>query len=66
MFDKWKEKLAHGQIGLDALMNLSALYSFATDQKALDDRIRLLICITLPSSSMMTFILSVFRCNSNY
>jgi hypothetical protein len=28
---------------LDALMNLSALHSFATDQKALDDRIRSLL-----------------------
>lgn len=42
-FGKWKEKLARGQIGLDALMNLSAFYSFATDQKALDNRIRSLI-----------------------
>ena len=36
----WKDRLASGKVGLDALMNLSALYSFATDQKALDDRIR--------------------------
>ena len=39
----WKDRLAAGKIGLDALMNLSALYSFATDQKALDDRIRSLL-----------------------
>jgi len=43
VFDKWKEKLARGKVGLDALMNLSAFHSFATDQKALDDRIRSLI-----------------------
>jgi transaldolase len=39
----WKDRLVSGKIGLDALMNLSALYSFATDQKALDDRIRSLL-----------------------
>ncbi len=39
----WKDRLSTGKIGLDALMNLSALYSFATDQKALDDRIRSLL-----------------------
>jgi len=39
----WKDRLASGKVGLDALMNLSALYSFATDQKALDDRIRSLL-----------------------
>jgi len=43
VFDKWRKKLARGEIGLDALMNLSAFHSFATDQKALDDRIRSLI-----------------------
>jgi len=36
----WKRQLSSGKIGLDALMNLSALQSFVTDQKALDDRIR--------------------------
>jgi len=40
VFGKWKERLARGAVGLDALMNLSAFLSFATDQKALDDRIR--------------------------
>ena len=43
VYATWKDRLAAGQIGLDALMNLSALYSFATDQKALDDRIRSLL-----------------------
>ena len=43
VFGKWKERLAGGEIGLDALMNVSAFHSFATDQKALDDRIRSLI-----------------------
>ncbi len=43
VFDTWKDRLARGEIGLDALMNLSAFQSFATDQKALDDRIRSLI-----------------------
>ena len=43
VYDKWKDKLAHGEIGLDALMNLSAFQAFATDQKALDNRIRSLI-----------------------
>lgn len=41
--EKWKERLAKKEIGLDALMNLSAFYSFATDQKALDDRIESLL-----------------------
>jgi hypothetical protein len=35
--------LASGQIGLDALMNLSARQSFVTDQTALDDRIRSMV-----------------------
>lgn len=43
VYATWKARLASGKIGLDALMNLSALYSFATDQKALDDRIRSLL-----------------------
>ncbi len=38
--ERWKERLATGQIGLDALMNLHGLQSFAVDQKAMDDRIR--------------------------
>ncbi len=43
VFQSWKDRLNRGQVGLDALMNLSAFCSFATDQKALDDRIRSLI-----------------------
>jgi transaldolase len=43
VYATWKDRLGSGKIGLDALMNLSALYSFATDQKALDDRIRSLL-----------------------
>ena len=40
---RWQERLLRGDVGLDALMNLSAFGAFATDQRALDDRIRLLI-----------------------
>jgi hypothetical protein len=36
----WADRLRSRAVGLDALMNLSALRSFVTDQKALDDRIR--------------------------
>lgn len=43
VYNKWKDRLASGEIGLDALMNLSAFCAFATDQKALDGRIRSLI-----------------------
>jgi transaldolase len=43
VYNHWKERLHRGEIGLDALMNLSAFCSFAKDQKALDDRIRSLI-----------------------
>jgi transaldolase len=43
VYGTWKDRLGSGKVGLDALMNLSALYSFATDQKALDDRIRSLL-----------------------
>jgi transaldolase len=39
----WSQVLAGGQIGLDALMNLAGLNSFAADQKAMDDRIRHLL-----------------------
>jgi len=38
-YDHWQARLADGEIGLDALMNLSAFHSFATDQAALDARI---------------------------
>jgi transaldolase len=43
VYEKWKARLASGEIGMDALMNLCAFYSFATDQKALDARIESLI-----------------------
>ncbi|MHC4616869.1 MAG: transaldolase family protein [Planctomycetota bacterium] len=36
----WQEALADNSIGLDSLMNLAGLRSFATDQKAMDDRVR--------------------------
>ncbi len=40
VYDTWKAALASKSVGLDALMNLSALQSFTKDQQALDDRIR--------------------------
>jgi len=43
VFARWKDRLASGAVGLDALMNVSAFQSFATDQKALDDRIASLL-----------------------
>ena len=43
VFESWKKRLSSGGIGIDALVNISALCSFATDQKALDDRIRSLL-----------------------
>lgn len=39
-FKKWRPRLQAGELGLDALMNVSALTAFVTDQKALDERIR--------------------------
>ncbi len=39
VFEAWRERLAGGDVGLDALMNLSGLLSFTADQRALDDRI---------------------------
>ncbi len=36
----WRDRLATGEIGLDSLMTLSALYSFTADQQAMDERIR--------------------------
>jgi len=39
VYATWKDRLTSGQLGLDALMNMSALQSFATDQKEHDDRI---------------------------
>jgi transaldolase len=43
VFAKWADRLAQGEIGLDALLNLSALHSFVTDQTTLDNRIRALL-----------------------
>ena len=43
VFRTWKDKLRAGSVGLDALMNLSGLCSFATDQQAFDDRVRSLL-----------------------
>jgi len=40
VYDRWRDRLSSGHIGMDALMNVSGLYSFATDQKALDDRVK--------------------------
>jgi transaldolase len=40
VYQKWQARLQSGEIGLDALMNVSALQSFVVDQQALDDRIR--------------------------
>jgi transaldolase len=40
VFETWRDKLSSGAVGLDALMNVSALYSFVTDQEALDGRMR--------------------------
>ena len=37
--DTWRDDLASGAIGLDALMNLAGLLSFTADQKAMDDRV---------------------------
>ncbi len=37
--DAWKEMLECGVTGLDALMNLAALSSFASDQKAMDQHV---------------------------
>ena len=37
--DTWRDDLASGTVGLDALMNLAGLLSFTADQKAMDDRV---------------------------
>lgn len=37
--DNWQEALAGKAVGLDSLMNLAGLNSFAADQKAMDDRV---------------------------
>lgn len=38
--ENWEGALAEKRIGLDSLMNLAGLYSFATDQAAMDERVR--------------------------
>jgi len=38
--DRWRDRLAAGDLGLDALMNISALVAFQVDQEAMDTRIR--------------------------
>jgi transaldolase len=43
VFERWKARLSAGEIGLDALINVSGLCSFATDQKSLDDRVKSLL-----------------------
>jgi hypothetical protein len=35
----WQDRLAAGEVGLDALMNVSAYYSLVADQAALDAEI---------------------------
>ncbi len=42
-WDYWKDALTSGQVALDDLMSVSALYSFASDQQALDARIQKLL-----------------------
>ena len=37
--ENWKDALADKSVGLDTLMDLAGLNSFATDQKAMDDRV---------------------------
>jgi transaldolase len=38
--ERWRERLERGSAGLDALVNLAGLLSFATDQAELDARVR--------------------------
>ena len=38
--ENWKDALEEKQIGLDSLMNLAGLNSFATDQQAMDNRVK--------------------------
>ena len=37
--ENWRDELASGRVGLDALMNLAGLNSFREDQQAMDDRV---------------------------
>jgi transaldolase len=38
--ENWKDALEQKEIGLDSLMNLAGLNSFATDQRAMDGRVK--------------------------
>jgi transaldolase len=38
--ERWQARLQAGTTSLDSLLNLSGFYSFAADQKQLDDRVR--------------------------
>ena len=38
--ERWRARLEQETTALDSLLNMSGLYSFGTDQKALDDRVR--------------------------
>ena len=40
VYDRWAERLQNGTVNLDALMSQSGLKSFASDQDALDSRIK--------------------------
>jgi transaldolase len=42
-WERWKDALLAGEVALDDLMSVSALYSFVTDQAELDNRIRRLL-----------------------
>ena len=39
MLRTWQDGLAAGEFGLDTLMNLAGLASFAADQAAMDERV---------------------------
>jgi transaldolase len=41
--DNWRDALAAKSVGLDSLMNLGGFNSFAADQKAMDDRVRVVL-----------------------
>lgn len=42
-FERWAPSLSDGSLGLDDLMSAAALASFASDQEALDERIRCIL-----------------------
>ena len=41
--ERWADRIAAGELAIDTLLNLAGLESFATDQAALDERIRHII-----------------------